>query len=130
MALLRDLRLLLFAWLVLVIVRAALLLTNYRRIATILPSVHRAPPPGLARRVEISILQVSRFVPGSTCLAEACAGRILLAIKGFGATMRVGVRTASNGSLLAHAWLISDGEVILGSRVPAFGEYKGLADFS
>lgn len=130
MAYIRDFRLLLFAWLVLLTVRIALMLIRYRRLAPMLPSAHKVPTAAFARRVETATLRVSRLVPGSTCLAEACAARILLAIKGFGATMRIGVRTAPNGRLVAHAWLISEGNVILGSRVPSFDDYRGLADFS
>lgn len=130
MAHFRDRRLFLLAWHVLLAVRIALLLSSYRRLARLLPSANTPPSAALAQRMEIAILRASRFVPGSTCLAEACAARILLAIKGFGATMRVGVRTGSDGRLMAHAWLISEGDVILGSHVPSFDDYRSLADFS
>ena len=126
----RKMRLLALTWVVLVIVRAALLLTSYRRLAPMLPSAHRAPSPALAGRVEAAVLRASRLVPGSTCLVEACAARVLLAIRGFGATMRVGVQTGPDGRLIAHAWLISEGNVILGSRVPSFEGFRRLVDFS
>lgn len=126
----RDQRLFLICWFALVCARLALAWLGYRRLAPLVPASSKAPPPQLALRIEAAMLRASRYVPRSTCLAQACAVRALLALKGYGATMRVGVRSAPDGGLTAHAWLLSGEKVILGSRVPDFSAYRILADFS
>jgi len=71
-----------------------------------------APP---ARRVAWAIDSAARRVRGSTCLARALAGQVLLAHYGYNARLRIGVRK-SNGAhaLQAHAWVTCDGETLIG----------------
>jgi hypothetical protein len=63
------------------------------------------------------------------CLAQASAGRALFALRGYRVTMRVGVRETGERQLLAHAWLLSGEEVILGSFIDDFQLYRPIADF-
>ena len=127
---LRDMRLLLLCWSGLIVARLALLLISYRRLAPLFSHAAKVPPPPLVRRIEAALITASRFVPASTCLVQACAMRGLLALNGYGVTMRVGVRTAPDGKLAAHAWLLSGEQVILGGHASDFSAYRALADFS
>jgi len=126
----RDMRLLLLCWCGLIIGRLTLLLISYRRLAPLFGHAAKAPPAALVHRIEAALITASRFVPASTCLVQACTMRALLALKGYGVTMRVGVRTAPDGKLAAHAWLLSGEQVILGAHAPEFSAYRALADFS
>jgi len=126
----RDMRLLLLCWCGLILLRLMLPLISYRRLAPLFGHGAKTPPPALVRRLEAALIAASRYVPGSTCLVQACTMRALLALKGYGATMRIGVKTAPNGKLSAHAWLLSGEQVILGGHAPDFGAYRALADFS
>jgi hypothetical protein len=109
----------------------ALTILPYRRLAPILPSCKTPPPRRLARRLEAAILRASRSIPRTTCLAEACTVRLLLALRGYGATMRIGVKALPDGKgFVAHAWLVDRNDVILGARVPDFSTYHRLIDYS
>jgi hypothetical protein len=68
-------------------------------------------------------------VPGATCLVQACAARALFALRGYRVTMRVGVREAGVTGITAHAWILSGDNVVLGSRVENFDDYRPIADF-
>jgi hypothetical protein len=63
------------------------------------------------------------------CLAQASAARALFALRGYRVTMRVGVRGEGERQIGAHAWLLSEGQVIFGSSVDGFQLYRPIADF-
>ena len=59
-----------------------------------------------------ALLRGSRYVPGSTCLVQALAGRWLLLREGYSPELRIGVSTANGFE--AHAWLELEGKVLIG----------------
>lgn len=61
-----------------------------------------------------AVAAASRFVPGSTCLVQAIVGQRLLLRSGYPAEVKVGVTRDDRGAFAAHAWLVSEGHVILG----------------
>lgn len=64
---------------------------------------------------------VSNCVPRATCLTQALAGQALLTHCGYPAIVHVGVTRAegAGNAFQAHAWLESDGKVVIGeSEVP------------
>lgn len=127
----RDRRLVVLCWLTVLAMRLILLAVPYRRLSRYIPARTMPPPVRLTTRLEAAMLRASRNLPITTCLAEACAVRLLLAMKGFGATMRVGVRVGDGGrGMVAHAWLVVEERVILGSRIPGFDEFRPIADFA
>lgn len=63
----------------------------------------RARPEDI-RAAQIAIERASRRIPGSTCLARACALHWMLERRGIAAAVRLGVRTDA-GALHAHAWV-------------------------
>ncbi len=66
----------------------------------------------LAREVRIA----SCYVPRATCLTQALAGQVFLAHYGYPTIVHVGV-TKPEGEVKgfeAHAWLESDGKVVIG----------------
>jgi hypothetical protein len=64
-----------------------------------------ASPAQVRWAIEIA----SAWIPGSTCLVQALAGRVLLASYGDRAKLRVGVTRSNEGELKAHAWVELDG---------------------
>jgi hypothetical protein len=57
----------------------------------------------------------SRYLPGEVkCLARALATQILLHRYGYTATLCLGVAKGEKGQLEAHAWVESQGEVVIG----------------
>jgi hypothetical protein len=64
-----------------------------------------------------AIRRVSRAVPRATCLTQAVAAQLVLARHGYQSQLRIGVARTSNDGLRAHAWLESDGLIVVGGRV-------------
>jgi len=69
----------------------------------------------LARDIRV----VSSYVPRATCLTQALAGQVLLQHFGHCAVVHVGV-TKDEGLIQAHAWLESDGKVVIGESEVAY----------
>ncbi len=86
---------------------------------------HAAP---LAVRRALS--RAERSVPGATCLAQALTAELLLRELGAPAVLRLGVSTepVAGRALDAHAWVESDGMVVVGDA--DFERYSPLASFS
>jgi hypothetical protein len=66
-------------------------------------------------RIGWAVATVSRVVPnGINCLVRAMATEIMLKRFGYASTLRFGVVKPGDGQLEAHAWLESDGIVVIG----------------
>lgn len=79
--------------------------------------VNRPSSTALAR----DVCTVSRYVPQATCLTQALAGQVFLERYGYQTTVHIGVTNVQGDShaFQAHAWLESEGRVIIGgSEVP------------
>jgi hypothetical protein len=69
-------------------------------------------------RITWAVQAVAARVPRASCLTQALAATLLLALHGQSATLRVGVARSDDGTLRAHAWLESHGRAILGEPAP------------
>lgn len=68
-----------------------------------------------AERVAWAVGVASRHTPGiKTCLAQALAAQVLLARRGHPALVRIGVVRGDRERFEAHAWVESEGRVLLG----------------
>lgn len=83
-------------------------------------------PVALAHRIAWSVEQSSRFVIRPTCLVRAMAGQQMLALKGHGSEIRVGVRKTDDKAFDAHAWLISGDHIVLGGTQAELGRFSPL----
>jgi len=119
----------------LVVVRIALWLFPFkilqqistRFVGTSLPSSQESDIS--PERVVCAVQAASRYVPRATCLTQALAAQILLRFGGIPASVRIGVAKETAGSFEAHAWLESDGEVLMGGAESA-QRYTQLLCFS
>ncbi len=57
---------------------------------------------------------ISHRFPGATCLARALALQVLLARSGHHSRLQIGVAKDERDGFQAHAWLISDGQILIG----------------
>jgi len=73
---------------------------------------HRPTPS--VERIVWAVSAAQRVVPRATCLPQALAAEALLLRSGYAASLRIGVARTGPGGLVAHAWIESDGRVILG----------------
>lgn len=80
-----------------------------------------APPGRMHRRHPIerllwAISVACRYVSGTTCLSLALAGRMMLNKYGYPAHIHIGVAKDHTGSFGAHAWLESEGTIVIGGQ--------------
>jgi hypothetical protein len=128
----RQRRLTLQAWLLLPAAGAALRIVPLRHLLALLAlriTAEPAPPPSqptpaapgdaLSHDIAEAIARAAaQPLGGSTCLARALAGTVLLHRHGRPAELTLAVANPGEG-LTAHAWLESDGAPISGFPVPA-----------
>jgi hypothetical protein len=100
------------------------------RIARGIPAPDRVSYAGRigARRIAWAVENVSRYVPRATCLTQALAGQMLLARHGHLARLCLGVARDESGRFRAHAWLESDGRIVIGAA--GVSELTRLPDLS
>lgn len=71
--------------------------------------------PASADRVVWAVEAVSRAIPGmKNCLVEAVAAEAMLVRAGHPCDLRIGAAKNGPGELIAHAWLESEGRVLIG----------------
>jgi Transglutaminase-like superfamily len=89
--------------------------------------VPRHPVP--AERVAWAVVAAARHLPGArdTCLVRALAAELLLVRHGHMALLRIGVARVAGRGITAHAWVESDGRIVLGAAErPAYTELPRL----
>jgi Transglutaminase-like superfamily len=57
----------------------------------------------------------SRYIPRCACLARALTAQVLLRWYGQKGDLRIGVVKGEGGTLEAHAWLESEGRILIGA---------------
>lgn len=81
------------------------------------------------RRIGLAVSRAARIVPWrSDCLVQAEAARHWLARLGIDSDIRLGARKTGYGTLDAHAWLISRGQVVTGGDISDFTPFEGRKD--
>jgi Transglutaminase-like superfamily len=73
---------------------------------------------GTVEQVVWAVRVVSRFVPGATCLTQALAAQALLTESGFPSQVEIGVAKDALRRLHSHAWVVCQGQVVLGGQQP------------
>jgi len=86
--------------------------------------------PTSISKVVWAVSVASRYMPGRVkCLARALATQVLLNRQGHAAELYLGVAKGQEGQLEAHAWVESQGQVVIGdlsnlsifTPLPSFG---------
>jgi Transglutaminase-like superfamily len=113
-----DRRLVCEAGLILALARLTVLTVPFRVLA---PWLRRAPETAccdaqLVRAVGRAITIAARNVPwNAMCLPQALAAKAMLARRGCGSAFHLGATYDSNGNLIAHAWVVAGGQVVVGT---------------
>lgn len=68
-----------------------------------------------ANRIAWGVRASSHYVPKATCLPQALAAQYLLARSAYPADLQIGVARDKHGKLEAHAWVISENQIIIGN---------------
>ena len=82
----------------------------------------RAKAPGKERdretasveRIISGIKLMSRYIPAANCLTQALTASMLLGRQGHHSCLRIGVLKSDNGELKAHAWVETEGRIVIG----------------
>lgn len=61
-----------------------------------------------------AVKAICRRLPGATCLTQAMAAQVLLARSGHHSRLQIGVAKDEQYGFQAHAWLITDGRILIG----------------
>jgi hypothetical protein len=78
------------------------------------------------KRVVWAVDVVSHYIPlFKNCLNRALATQVLLKRRGHRASLQIGVQRGEEGQFEAHAWIESEGKIVLG-RLPSLSTYTRL----
>ena len=87
----------------------------------------RVKTPTLTRdQVRWAMAHAQRVVPRATCLPQALAAEALLTRGGLPAELQIGVKKTGAGTLTAHAWVESDGRIVVGDLGRELAAYTRL----
>ena len=73
------------------------------------------------------VTTAARYVPRATCLTQAIAAQWLFAWVGHPTVLRIGVAKGTDKALRAHAWLESEGRVVVGAESLEQDKYIALS---
>jgi len=128
-----DRRLLIEAALFLGVVRLGLKLLPFQTLWTLLnrmPKARLGPgsrDPRAAERLAWAIATAGPYLVGSRpCLPQALAAQLLLVRRGFPARLRLGVVKGDRGEVLAHAWMETEGRVVVGGSLAELARFTPL----
>lgn len=127
-----DRRLLVKAMLFVWMVRMGLWLLPFRIVRRLLARLTHgstgAPASDctLVNRIVWAVTIASRYVPMATCLTQALATKMLLCRYGYPASVHIGVARSEGGQFQAHAWVESNGSVVIGGSEAALKRYTLL----
>jgi hypothetical protein len=121
-----DQFLLVRSWLVLGMIRLGLWLLPFQTLRRLLAGMTRMN--GSARplrqenrtspgKVAWAVEAASKYVPAArTCLTRALAVQAILQSQGYPAFLRIGVVRGTGGDLEGHAWVESEGKIVIGEK--------------
>ncbi len=115
-----DRRLLLETTFLVWAVRLGLWLLPFRSLASLLRRLvpatqeHVDQSQDFIERASQAVRMTSRLVPKATCLTQALATQVLVSRHGYDACLHIGVAKNGDERLEAHAWVVSNGRVVIG----------------
>lgn len=99
-----------------------------RLVARMTQTTKELPTQVSLNKVVWAVAVASRYMPGEVkCLAQALATQILLAQLGYQTQLRIGVAKGERGQLKAHAWVESQGKIVIGG-LKNLGHYTPLPE--
>jgi hypothetical protein len=87
------------------------------RLSKLLPEYSPDPDAAVAQ-VAWAVETAAPYVPRATCLTRALAAKAMLASSQCPLLLHIGVAKGENGHFKAHAWLESQGRVVIGDIQP------------
>ena len=102
--------------------RLLVILVPFRWLAPVLarkaspkPLENSPTAPATTGAIARAVSRAARHVPwNAVCLPQAMAAKAMLRRRGIDAELHLGAGFDPAGKLIAHAWLVSDGSIVLG----------------
>ena len=123
----QDRQLLAISALLLVTIRIALSVLPLRTVRGVLRRCRSATrrDDAQAARIVAAVKLSGRSLPGfGTCLTQTLVANLLLGRVGVSSEVRIGVAKESSNRLIAHAWLESEGRILIGGPSSALTRYS------
>lgn len=95
-------------------VRLGLRLLPFQALRRLLARARMPACQASVEQIAWAVSVAGRYVPMSTCLTQALVGQVLLSQHGYPATLRIGVAQGEGQRLEAHAWVESEGRIVVG----------------
>lgn len=70
--------------------------------------------PGGVHEIVRAVDRAAARIPKATCLTRAIAASVMLGRRGAPASIRFGVARDAGGRFIAHAWVESEGRIVIG----------------
>ena|SRR5687768_1447553 len=83
-------------------------------------------PYPTTERIGWAVSVAKRFIPKGNCLPQALAAESLLTRGGYPVQLRIGVAKTDDGRLDAHAWVESNGRLVVGDLTQGLASYTPL----
>ncbi len=109
--------------------RLGLTFTTYNKLRNHIPTPRKGyAPDDTLRLVARAVMRAARWVPRASCLTQALSAQYLLARSGYASEIRIGVAADQEARFKAHAWLLSDGKIVVGGSERQINAYTVLTD--
>lgn len=120
-------------YIVMSLVRLGLLSLPFSRLQSLISQSPKltwlalTPTQVTINRIALAVYRSSRYQPGKPmCLARALTAAVLMNIYGLPHKIKIGVAKGENGQIKAHAWVKSEGKVVVGN-VPELSRYAVMS---
>jgi hypothetical protein len=102
--------------------------TLQKEFTTVRPRPHPHTINGIhPDEIAWAVKTASRYVFRATCLVQALATQVLLTRESISSVLYIGVLKTENSSFEAHAWIESEGRIVIGGS--EIGPFKKLVSF-
>lgn len=126
-------KLFLQAYILILMIRLGLYILPFQRLQSLilkaegLKFVSMMVPDATVRAIALSVERSAKYSIGNPlCLAKALATVVLMSIYGFPYQINIGVAKGKSDNLEAHAWVESEGRVIVG-YLPDLSRYVPMS---
>jgi Transglutaminase-like superfamily len=114
----KERHLLINSFILLALVKLGLLLLSFQTLRLLLANISQ-PNPKLEQtplsKIIWTVNASTNYMPGGAkCLARALTCQVLMKRRGYSPELRIGVAKNETGTLEAHAWVESQGKVVIG----------------
>ncbi|NTV62879.1 MAG: lasso peptide biosynthesis B2 protein [Oscillochloris sp.] len=131
LAMSRSRQLLLLQALLLVgMIRLGLVTLRFQKVRELIERLAQPSPKGRARpapgAIANAVVQAAHSIPGATCLPQALATRAFMSRHRYPCELRIGVMRNTHGAFEAHAWVVYEGQILIGGPTEHVARFTPL----